>query len=177
MLSARVLRFIPATGISVRAPIRNGRRVQVYGHVDVHPTCELLGGCRATRSILTIGAESRFARYCHVSARRADVKLAGRNFLAQGVWISGTERIHIGEGSMLGPYSVVVSSNHVRSDDGRWARGAERGAPVSIGDEVWLGAHVVILPGVSIGDGAVIGAGAIIDRNVAAGTTVRGRRD
>jgi len=177
MASVRVLRFIPGTGISMRASIRNAGSVKVHGRVEVDKTCELVGGSHASRSTLTIGAGTCLARYCHVSARRADVVLGGRNMLAQGVWISGTERIHVGVGSILGPYTVVVSSNHLRSGDGGWELEVERGAPISIGDHVWLGAHVVVLPGVSIGDGAVVGAGVVIARDVAPGARVRGCRE
>jgi len=47
-------------------------------------------------------------------------------------------------------------------------------APVCIGDDVWIGARAVILPGVNIGRGAVIGAGAVVTRNVAANSVVAG---
>ena len=46
-----------------------------------------------------------------------------------------------------------------------------RGANIKIGKNVWLGAHVVVLPGVEIGDNAVIGAGAVVIKNVPAGET------
>ncbi|PIW49973.1 MAG: acetyltransferase, partial [Zetaproteobacteria bacterium CG12_big_fil_rev_8_21_14_0_65_54_13] len=46
--------------------------------------------------------------------------------------------------------------------------------PVCIGDDVWIGARAVILPGVNIGRGAVIGAGAVVTRNVAANSVVAG---
>jgi galactoside O-acetyltransferase len=39
-------------------------------------------------------------------------------------------------------------------------------APVVIEDEVWIGSHVVILPGVRIGQGAVIGAGSVVSRSI-----------
>jgi len=47
-------------------------------------------------------------------------------------------------------------------------------APVSIGDDVWIGARVTILPGVTIGDRAVIGAGALVREDVASGVVVVG---
>ncbi len=46
--------------------------------------------------------------------------------------------------------------------------------PVKIGKYVWIGANVVILPGVEIGDNAVIGAGAIITKNIPANSVAVG---
>ena len=45
---------------------------------------------------------------------------------------------------------------------------------IEIGDDVWIGARAVVLPGVVIGDGAVVGAGAVVTRSVPEGTTVAG---
>jgi acetyltransferase-like isoleucine patch superfamily enzyme len=47
-------------------------------------------------------------------------------------------------------------------------------APVVLGRNVWLGANVTVLPGVTIGDDAVVGAGSVVTRNVPARTVVVG---
>ena len=39
-------------------------------------------------------------------------------------------------------------------------------APVSIGNDVWIGGRVIILPGVNIGDGCIIGAGAVVTKDI-----------
>lgn len=46
--------------------------------------------------------------------------------------------------------------------------------PVKIGDKVWIGADVTILPGVSIGTGAIIAAGTVVTKDVAPGMIVGG---
>lgn len=40
--------------------------------------------------------------------------------------------------------------------------------PITIGDDVWIAANVVILPGVTIGEGAVIGAGSVVTHSIPA---------
>jgi maltose O-acetyltransferase len=43
------------------------------------------------------------------------------------------------------------------------------GKPITIGRNVWLGAHVIVLPGVTIGDNAVVGAGSVVTTSVSGG--------
>ena len=47
-------------------------------------------------------------------------------------------------------------------------------APIHIGKKVWIGSHVTILPGVTIGDHAIIAAGAVVAKDVPANTVVGG---
>ena len=47
-------------------------------------------------------------------------------------------------------------------------------APIHIGNKVWLGANVTVLPGVTIGDGAIIAAGAVVTKDVPAGAVAAG---
>ena len=47
-------------------------------------------------------------------------------------------------------------------------------APIVIGRQVWLGAAVAVVPGVTIGDGAIVGAGAVVTKDVAANAIVGG---
>jgi maltose O-acetyltransferase len=49
-----------------------------------------------------------------------------------------------------------------------------RDRPIHIGQNVWIGAGALILPGVNVGDDATIGAGSVVTRSVNAGTTVVG---
>ena len=48
------------------------------------------------------------------------------------------------------------------------------GSPITIGNDVWIGGHSTILPGVTIGDGAVIAAGSVVTKDVAPRTLVAG---
>ena len=81
-----------------------------------------------------------------------------------------SHRLEIGENSLIGGFSYLITVNH-RTDQIGLPVGNQgyRGGNIKIGKNVWLGAHVVVLPGVEIGDNAVIGAGAVVTKSVPAG--------
>lgn len=81
-----------------------------------------------------------------------------------------SHRLEIGENSLIGGFSYLITVNH-RTDQIGLPVGNQgyRGGNIKIGRNVWLGAHVVVLPGVEIGDNAVIGAGAVVTKSVPAG--------
>lgn len=81
--------------------------------------------------------------------------------------------ITIGKRVGIGPHSLFVTGSHeIGPPEER--RGACTSANIEIGDGVWIGARVTILPGVTIGDGAVIAAGSVVTRSVASNTLVGG---
>ena len=81
--------------------------------------------------------------------------------------------IRIGDHTQIGPGVQIYAADHPRDPADR-AAGLELGRPVSIGRNVWIGGHAIILPGVTVGDDAIIGAGSVVTRDVPAGATVAG---
>ncbi len=92
-------------------------------------------------------------------------------FINMGCRFQDAGGITIGDGSLIGHGSTVVTLNH-EVDPAR--RGDMIPAPVVIGRKVWLGAAVTVVPGVTIGDGAVVGAGAVVTKDVPADAIVAG---
>lgn len=76
--------------------------------------------------------------------------------------------ITIGKDVMMGTGCIIYTRNHKFDslDLPMWKQGFDEVKPVIIGDDVWIGGRVIILPGVHIGNGAVIGAGAVVTKNV-----------
>ena len=74
----------------------------------------------------------------------------------------------IGKDVMMGPDVCIYARNHAfdRTDVPMNQQGFAPEKPVVIEDDVWIGARVIVLPGVHIGTGAVIGAGAIVTKDV-----------
>ena len=77
--------------------------------------------------------------------------------------------IKIGDNVQIGPHVTIVTDNHDLNN-----RFVLKCKGVSIGNNVWIGAEVKIMPGVHIGDNAVLAGGAVVTKDVPAGTIVGG---
>ena len=96
---------------------------------------------------LTVGAHSFFGPYCVLDV---------------------LDEVTIGDHCLFGPGCLVVDHNHGMDPDRDMHGQPCVSRKVRIGRDVWCGAHVVVLPGVTIGDGAVIGANAVVTKDVPA---------
>ena len=85
-----------------------------------------------------------------------------------GIRASLTGSVQIGNDVMMGPDCTIYSRNHAfdRLDIPMNKQGYLPEKTVVIGDDVWIGGHVIILPGVHIGTGAIVGAGAVVTKDV-----------
>lgn len=74
----------------------------------------------------------------------------------------------IGKHVMMGPEVIMYSRNHNigRTDIPMCEQGFKDFEPISIGNDVWIGRRVIILPGVNIGEGSVIGAAAVVAKDI-----------
>jgi acetyltransferase-like isoleucine patch superfamily enzyme len=127
----------------------------------------------------------------------ASIRIEDGARIDRGVRIlaANQSRVEIGAGARIGLYSVLNGGDSIRigrkclvsgfvylqtSMHEHRAPGAPiqsqgfRHAPIALGDDVWLGAHVVVLPGASIGAGAVVGSNAVVTRPVDAFSVVAG---
>ena len=76
--------------------------------------------------------------------------------------------VTIGHNVMMGPEVVIYtrSHSHDRTDITMIEQGFEDEKPVTIGNDVWIGRRVMLMPGVNIGNGVIIGAGAVVTKDV-----------
>ena len=81
--------------------------------------------------------------------------------------------IRIGSACQLATRVQLLTATHPIDPDAR-RLGWEYGKPITIGDNVWLGAGVIVCPGVTIGDDTVVGAGAVVTRDLPAGVVAFG---
>ncbi|WP_295747192.1 sugar O-acetyltransferase [uncultured Limosilactobacillus sp.] len=81
--------------------------------------------------------------------------------------------IFIGNDTMIGPNCTFATAMHPISPKLRRHK-LQYNKPIQIGDNVWLGGNVTILPGVTIGDNSIVGAGSVVTKNVPANVIVVG---
>lgn len=74
--------------------------------------------------------------------------------------------ITIGDHVLIGPRVQLLTASHPVDDIAARRAGWESAAPITVGDDVWLAAGVIVCSGVTIGSGAVIGAGSVVTRDV-----------
>lgn len=92
-----------------------------------------------------------------------------------GCYLSCLDRVTIGARVLMGPGVMIYTSNHVWNEHERtYFRQGETLAPVTIGDDAWIGARSIILPGVVIGRGCTVAAGAVVTKSTRDYSTVAG---
>lgn len=94
------------------------------------------------------------------------MELGNNSGIGKRAFIQG--ECHIGNDVMMGPDCIIYTRNHAfdRTDIPMRLQGYSKEEPVYIGNDVWIGSRVTILPGVHIGNGCIIGAGAVVTKNV-----------
>ncbi len=94
-------------------------------------------------------------------------------FLNAGVTILDLAPVTIGDYIQVGPNVVISTAGHPL-DLAERVKPVACGNPITIGDNVWIGAGAVILDGVTIGDRSVIGAGSIVNKDIPADSVAVG---
>lgn len=165
---ARLLRLLGST-FDPRAWAHLIKMVNYYNYSHVQPKRKLTVGpdfavspdaVFSNPERIVIGARAQIGSRCHLWAGH------------------GSGRIVIGDDALFGPDCLLTAANYRYNDGHPVTRQLMDEADVILGDDVWLGARVIVLPGARIGDGAVIAAGSVVrgeipPMSVAAGVPAR----
>ena len=87
--------------------------------------------------------------------------------------ILDTSPVHIGAGAFIAPGVCLSCAGH-SIDAGQRSKGIGTSKPITLEENVWIGANAVICGGVTIGKGAVIGAGSVVTHDIPAGMVAAG---
>ncbi|MEU0525369.1 sugar O-acetyltransferase [Streptomyces niveus] len=101
------------------------------------------------------------------------ISIGARTFINFGAVFLDPAPITVGSDVQIGPNVQLLTPTHELDTERRRA-GWERAAPVTIGDNVWLGGGVIVCPGVTIGENTVVGAGAVVTKDLPAGVLAVG---
>jgi acetyltransferase-like isoleucine patch superfamily enzyme len=102
------------------------------------------------------------------------ILIGDRCFIGSGCEFNITDRIEIGNYCAIASGCRFVDHNHSTALGVHSGDPCETSTPISIGEDVWIGANAVILEGVKIGTGAVVAAGAVVTASVPANAIVGG---
>ena len=101
------------------------------------------------------------------------VHLGSNVYANAGLTLVDDTHIYIGDYTMLGPNVTIATAGHP-IDSGLRRRALQYNLPVRIGRNCWLGAGVIVMPGVTIGDNTVIGAGSVVTKDIPSGVVAVG---
>lgn len=102
-----------------------------------------------------------------------NIRIGDRTFANFGLVVLDVAVVTIGDDVQIGPNVQLLTPSHPLDAELRRAKW-ESAAPITIGDNAWLGGGAVVLPGVTVGEDAVVGAGAVVTHDVPAGAVVVG---
>jgi len=90
--------------------------------------------------------------------------------LAVGCYIQAINGIYVGKNTRVGPGVKIISANHNFYDYDKH----DPAPPIKIGENCWIGANAVILPGVELGDHTIVAAGSVVTNNFLEGNCIIG---
>lgn len=123
-------------------------------HFDI----EIHNGVALDRGVTLLATGQRLD-YCRIV-------IGAGTYINRHTMIDASESIRVGANCMIGPFCYITDHDHGTAIGSHVNDQPLVGSPVRIDDDVWIGAHAVILKGVHIGHGAVVGAGAVVTRSI-----------
>ena len=133
-----------------------------YPFVMAHPELVTIGD--GTQIL----ADSRIQLYPELVDKKPQLQIGNGCFFGYRLCILVGADISIGNKVLMASDITIVSENHSVNPEAElpYMKQKLRVAPVTIGDNCWIGDKVIILPGVNVGEGCVVGAGAIVTKDI-----------
>jgi acetyltransferase-like isoleucine patch superfamily enzyme len=150
-------------GVALRHP----RRIVLGDRVAIDDGA-MLDASGAVEGGIVLGDEVIVSRHCVIQSKNGPVAIGDRTDIGCHCILSSVSGVVIGRSGLIAGHCYIGGGRYHsdRRDMPMMDQGLYSLGPVSIGDDVWLGAGAVVLDGVRIGTGAVIGAGAVVTRDI-----------
>ncbi len=142
----------------LRRAARLGARVRLRGRPVVIARGNLVIGDR-------VQLVSTVATLELVAERGATLEIGERSLVNFGCSIVAIERVTIGPRALIGPHCMIMDTGFHDVDPER-RLDPPTARPITIGENVWLGARVIVMPGVTIGDDSVVGIGSVVTNDI-----------
>lgn len=102
-----------------------------------------------------------------------NISIGDRTFIGDNVLLNGLGELNIGSDCAIGAGSKFISFSHSWDKFG-YRKDSDIKLQTVIGERVWIGYNVIVLPGVKVGARSIVGAGSIVTKDVPAGSVVAG---
>lgn len=116
---------------------------------------------------LDLGTKTWISDNSYFSANGGEISIGWNNFFNTNTKMIAMNSIKIGDNNLIGPNVVIVDQNH--KFENITIPMAKQGyviRPVEIGSNVWLGANVLVCPGVKIADNIVVGGNSVVNKDL-----------
>ncbi|MCB8820194.1 acyltransferase [Microvirga rosea] len=144
--------------------VRIGRGSRLIGRVTL-----------IANGAIEIGRGVELYEGCFIQCQGGTVHIGDRSALGPYVIVYGGGDVLIGRTCSIATHTTIVSTTHEFGDPTQPIRNqGSTGKKVVISDDVWLGAHAVVLAGSHVGEGSIVAAGAVVRENVSAFAVVGG---
>ncbi|WP_206419940.1 acyltransferase [Minwuia thermotolerans] len=118
--------------------------------------------------MIEIGARSVAEPGCTLIARAGQLAIGADAFIGQGSVLTSVERVTIGCDALIAEHVTIRDQDHNTTGIRPYRIAGMLTAPVTIGNNVWIGAKATITRGVNIGDNVIIGANSVVTSDIPA---------
>ena len=142
--------------------------------IEIKSNCKIgsnvltnLGFANQKRGQIQINSRVEMSQGVILDCWGGSIQIAENVFIGPYSVIYGHGGVKIGRDTLIAMHTCILSSNHTIPDRNTFIRSQpDIPLPVTIGKDVWLGARVTVLGGVTIGDGCIVGAGAVVTKDL-----------
>ncbi|WP_030937232.1 acyltransferase [Streptomyces sp. NRRL S-646] len=157
--------------------VQRKRQQSIGGDSHIGERCYVAESAAVFPDLLRLGDDSYIAAQAYVTG---ELTTGTDCTLNPFTTVRGT--VVLGDGVRIGAHTSLLGFNHSFAPDRPVFQQPHTSEGIKVGDDVWIGSHVIVVDGVTIGDHCVIGAGAVVTRDlpawtVAAGNPARPLRD